>query len=265
MRVDVLNCAVMNNLLIRPQLCAVVLLCHTDAGLVLVDSGLGTADLAEPERRLGLIRFLQGADRDARHTALSQVKAAGHAPEDVTHIVLTHLDNDHVGGIADFPGAVVHTTADEYRAAVTDPDWRDKVRYRPAQWDHEPDFRTHEGRGDVWKHDLTGHEVLPGITLIPMPGHSRGHAVVAVDTGERSMIIHSGDAVFDASSYAKASPSGRPLRKLPSMRAFESVVGRDHRAIRENHRTLAGLNNQPGVTVIPAHDKRILEDLQGRT
>lgn len=261
MIVDHLSCAVMNPPMMR-GLPAHVLLCHTDAGLVLVDSGFGTFDHADPARRIGPIRRLLKPELDDRHAAITQLAAAGHAPEDVAHIVLTHLDIDHVGGIADFPAAVVHTTADEYAAAVTDPDWNDKRRYRRAQMEHGPIMRTHDGRGDVWRFGLTGHEVLPGIVLIPMPGHSRGHAAVAVDAGERGTIVHAGDAAFDASSYAERSPAGAPLgRKLPA-RAMENVVGRDHRAIRENHRTLARLDAEPDVTVVPAHDQRILDDLQ---
>src|ERR1700752_2812569 len=44
----------------------------------------------------------------------------------------------------------------------------------------------------------------------PMPGHPCGRAVVALDVGERTL-IHAGDAVFDARSYAATSPAGRPL------------------------------------------------------
>ena len=70
---------------------------------------------------------------------------------DVTHIVLTHMDFEHSGGLSEFPDAIVHTTADEYAAAVTDPDFLDRRRYRPRQWAHGPDIRIHEGRGDDWK------------------------------------------------------------------------------------------------------------------
>lgn len=263
MHVDILSCALMHPPMV-PAMPAIVLVCHTDAGLVLVDSGYGTFDHADPAKRIGPIRHLLREELDDGHAAVTQLRAAGHDPEDVTHIVLTHLDMDHVGGIADFPGATIHTTADEYAAAVTDPDWHDKRRYRRAQMKHGPIMRTHEGRGDAWRHDLTAHEVLPGIVLIPMPGHSRGHAAVGVDADDRGTLIHAGDAAFDASSYATTSPAGHPLKKLRSVRAFEAAVGRDHQAIRENHRTLARLDAEPEVTVIPAHDMRILEDLQAQ-
>ena len=108
---------------------------------------------------------------------------------------------------------------------------------------------------------LTGHEALPGITMIPMPGHTRGLAAVAVDAGERGLLIHAGDAVFDASSYSDTSPSGAPLAKIGTIRAFEKVIAVDRKAIQGNHETLARLQREDGVTVIPAHDKRIFDDL----
>lgn len=240
-----------------------VLLCETTKGLVLVDTGLGLLDYADPAGRMGPVRKLLRPSSGDESTALRQVEAMGHSAADVTDIVLTHLDFDHVGGIADFTGATIHTTGDEYAAAVTTPDFLDRRRYRPAQLSHGPKWAIHSGRGDAWMHDLTGHEVLPGITLVPMPGHSRGHAAVAVATTDRGLLVHAGDAVFDAASYADTTPSGAPLRRVGAMRAFEKVVGRDREAIRRNHESLRRLNDTDGITVLPAHDKRILDDLTG--
>ncbi|MRJ99898.1 MBL fold metallo-hydrolase [Aeromicrobium sp. S22] len=256
-----LSCGTFDPPLVGEIVCH-VLLVEADAGLVLVDTGLGLRDYADPKGRIGptgkLLRPVSGVP----DTALRQVEARGYSAADVAHVVVTHLDFDHIGGLSDFPSATVHTTADEHAAAITSPDFLDKRRYRPAQWAHGPVWQLHEGKGDNWREGLTGHEVLPGITLVPMPGHSRGHAAVAVDAGERGLIVHAGDAVFDASSYADVTPGGRPLDKTPMLRAFEQTVGRDRRAIARNHRTLRRLNDTDGVMVVPAHDKRILDDLR---
>ena len=263
MRVHSLNCGTFAPPIAGSIVCH-VLLCETSEGLVLVDTGLGLADYADPKSRMGPVRALLRPTSGDGDTALRQIEARGHSASDVSHIVVTHLDFDHIGGLSDFPDAQVHTTADEHAAAVTAPDFRDKQRYRPAQWAHGPRFVLHEGRGDLWQHDLTGHEVLPGITLVPMPGHSRGHAAVAVQSsGPRGeeLLVHAGDAAFDASSYADTSPSGTPLAKTRTMRIFESTVGRDRRAIKANHQILRRLNDTAGVTVFPAHDERILDDM----
>lgn len=259
MRVHHLNCATFEPPLMGKIVCH-VLLCETADGLVLVDTGLGLADYADPKRRMGPARRLLRPTSGDFSTALRQIERLGHEAADVTHIVLTHLDFDHIGGLSDFPDAVVHTTGDEHAAAITSPDVLDKRRYRPAQWSHGPAWQLHRGTGDAWRHGLTGHEVLPGITLVPMPGHSRGHAAVAVDT-DRGLLLHAGDAAFDASTYADTSPAGRPLDKIAGIRLFEKVVGRDRAAIARNHQSLRHLNDTDGITVLPAHDKRIFDDL----
>ena len=80
------------------------LLVETDEGLVLIDSGLGTDDLGENSRLPAAFRFLSSPPSDGP-TALHHVLRLGFSPSDVRHIVLTHLDMDHAGGISDFPAA----------------------------------------------------------------------------------------------------------------------------------------------------------------
>lgn len=243
-----------------PEIVCHVLLCEGDDGLTLVDSGLGVHDFATPAR-MGPARFMLFPERNDAKSALRQVEAKGFSAEDVTNIVLTHMDFDHIGGIADFPAATIHTTAEEYDSAVVNPGIYGKQRYRHRQWSHGPKMELHGGRGDEWKFGLTGHEVLPGITMIPMPGHTVGHAAVAVDAGERGLLIHAGDSVFDASLYAETSPEGKPLAKIGGFRVFEKVMARDRKAVKGNHETLARLQRESGVTVFPAHDKRIFDEL----
>lgn len=246
-----------------PTIVCHVLLCETDEGLTLVDSGLGVHDFADV-KRMGPARFITRPDRSEAGTALRQVEAMGYAGTDIRHIVLTHMDFDHVGGIADFPDATIHTTAAEYDWAVVNPDFTSKQRYSRKQWSHAPTMKTHAGPGDEWRFGLTGTEVLPGVTMIPMPGHTKGHAAIAVETGEGKTLIHAGDAVFDASCYAETSPSGRPLKKIGFLRGFEKVMAVDRKAVKANHTTLARLNREDGVTVLNAHDRRIFKDLASR-
>src|SRR3954454_2491602 len=123
LRVHHLNCATLSGLSIRGrQLICRCLLVETPAsGLVLVDTGLGTADHRAPSSRLG-VAFARGYARPRPEPALAaveQIRAAGLDPADVRHVVLTHLDIDHVGGLSDVPQATVHVHAAELEAAMT--------------------------------------------------------------------------------------------------------------------------------------------------
>ena len=256
MKVHHLDCGPMQPPVVGHLVCH-VLLCETAGGLVLVDSGMGLADIAEPARRLGLLRHLLQPSSDPLTTAVRQVEALGFEATDVRDIILTHLDLDHVGGIADFPAARIHVTAIEH-AAATAPTLRERSRYRRVQWDHQPIFVTYAEPGEPWR-GFAAAQPLDGLdarfALVPLPGHSRGHACVAVDTEDRGWLLHAGDAVFDGSMLGGASAPRRALR------AFERVVAFDLAQVRANHERLAELQAREGaaVHVLPAHDPTQLE------
>ncbi len=168
-------------------------------GLVLVDTGLGLEDIAQPVRRLG--RLFVTAVRPAlepAETALRQVEALGYAASEVRHIVVSHLDVDHAGGLADFPQAQVHLFRAELEQALR-PRLAQRHRYRQAQWAHGPRWVPHDRGGERWGpfegcRPLEGLE--PEIALVPLPGHSAGHAAVAVRT-EPGWLLYCGDGYFD--------------------------------------------------------------------
>ncbi len=151
MRVHHLNCGTMCPFAVSGQhfVCHVLLL-ETDAGLVLIDSGYGTGDIAHP-KRIGPVRRFLRPTFDPIETAIAQLRKLGHDPADVRHIVLTHLDIDHCGALGDFPDAQVHVLADEYAAATKPPTLADRSRYFPAQWAHGPSWVLHRPDGDSWE------------------------------------------------------------------------------------------------------------------
>lgn len=92
-----------------------VLLVEAGNGLVLVDTGLGQRDFDEL-KRLRIMRHLLGVNGSAEQAAINQIRKLGFSPEDVHHIIPTHLDLDHAGGIVDFPSAKIHTLQRELSA-----------------------------------------------------------------------------------------------------------------------------------------------------
>ena len=118
------------------QLVCHCLLIETDReGLVLVDTGFGRQDMRAPGSRLsGFFRAMNNIQRREELTALAQITALGFRAEDVRHIILTHLDFDHAGGLTDFPQARIHLLKQEVDTAHQRHSWLSRERYRPGQW-----------------------------------------------------------------------------------------------------------------------------------
>jgi glyoxylase-like metal-dependent hydrolase (beta-lactamase superfamily II) len=235
------------------------LLVEGSDGLVLIDTGFGLDDMRNT-RQLGAIfdTLFRPQAREAE-TAIEQVRALGHSPEDVRHIVATHLDVDHAGGLPDFPDAQVHVIARELQAALN-PSWRERERYVAVHWAHGPEWVEHGAEGDDW-FGFQSVRVLPGvepeIVLVPLFGHTRGHTGVAVKQGER-WLLHCGDAFFHRGEM-QTPPSCPPVLK-----GFQNLNSVDNFARRQNSERLRelALREAGRVELFCAHDPVMLERLQ---
>lgn len=236
------------------------LLIETDAhGLVLVDTGYGLRDVYHahrpPHPRITrTMRTMLNIKLRVEETALRQVEALGYSPADVRHIVLTHLDFDHAGGLEDFPNATVHLMEAEWSAA-TGPrrGFVPRNRYRPSQFDEVRDWRRYGSGGERWfGFDAVGalEGLPPEILLVPLPGHTWGHAGVAIRRPE-GWLLHAGDAYF-----YRGEMRGARRRCTPGLRGYQTMmeVSRALRMTNQERLRALSVERRDEVRVLCAHD-----------
>lgn len=223
------------------------LLIETGDGLVLVDTGLGTQAVARPKEILGRAFVAVTRPRlDLTETAVRQITALGYTAGDVRHIVLTHLDVDHAGGLTDFPDAQVHLHPTELEAARRPATRLERERYRTTVWSHGPRWVEHDGGGEQWKGFEAVRGLPGGLLLVPLAGHTRGHAGVAVHDGD-GWLLHAGDAYFHHAQVETG-------RCTPGLRLFQAALQADRTTRLQNVARLRELAGTGKVTVFSAHD-----------
>lgn len=256
LKIHHLNCAHITRMTLggQPLACHVVLAETPKDGLVLVDTGLGTADYADITSRLGsgFATVYAKPVVDPSLAAIHQVTALGFDPRDVRHIVQTHLDLDHVGGLSDFPWARVHVHATELRAATDRKGIKAKERYRPPFWAHGPHWQTYAEEGEPW----FGFEAVRGLVglpeeifFVPLPGHTMGHCGVVLDT-DQGLVLDAGDAYFDPREV------NQPQRECAfGVRLFQLLVTTDFALRKHNQNRLRELlATHPEIEAFAAHD-----------
>jgi glyoxylase-like metal-dependent hydrolase (beta-lactamase superfamily II) len=247
----------------RAKLVAHCLLVEGSRGLILVDTGMGLMDAENPKTRFDLSFRVSANPVFSREIcAIEQIKKLGFDPKDVRDIVVTHLDLDHAGGLVDFPDANVHVLEKEHAAATARTTWIERTRYVTKMWDHSPKWRMHGDGGDTWfgfdsVRALENDDVL----LIPLHGHTRGHAAVAVRSpiaGTREWLLHAGDSYFHRDEI-HATPASCP----GGLAFYEAQIAMDDRLRRNNQKRLRDLVKERGheVDVFCAHSPQEFDRL----
>jgi glyoxylase-like metal-dependent hydrolase (beta-lactamase superfamily II) len=156
-----------------------VLLIERAQKRVLIDTGMGLSDPANPGR---LLERLQDLRIDA---------------ESIDTVILSHADFDHIGGAVSGKRAIF-SGADHILRRAEAEFWRHRPNRLPASPLHDEEFR---GRVNSVPPDaveaLSGHlrlveedikEVVAGITVISAPGHTPGNSVVRIESDGQELL-----------------------------------------------------------------------------
>ena len=180
----------------------------TEAGVVMIDSGLGSFPPFRPW---------------ARHTEPAEALAAARVDvSDVRAVVHTHLHADHAGGaVLDgrprFPNAVHHV--------------------HPADWSFFgwPDrIGGYTARGSLGELERLGmidlsdkdHEVVPGLRVVHAPGHTPGHRVAVLETDDR-VLLFAGDLLHVTAQVSRPdAPSAHDEDPDVGARSRARILGR---------------------------------------
>ena len=241
-------------------ICHVLLIEHKNK-LVLVDTGYGLKDIVQPKTRLGgLFLKLTRPTLDTKETAYEQIKQLGCSPADVTDILPTHLDLDHIGGAPDFPNATIHVYNKELDYALK-PKLQDRLRFRKAQLQDVAKWQSHREVNAEW-FDLDAIDLTEQLgfeaKIVPLIGHTRGHVGIAVKS-ENKWLLHCGDAYFHPSQITQ-----NPQIPI-GLAIFEKQVQTDQAQRIATQEKLRALNlAHPEIEMFCAHDPSELERYQSR-
>ena len=160
------------------------LIVNTGRKLVLLDTGTG-----------GQIAPSAGVLRD-------NLAAAGIDPKAVDQIVISHFHPDHINGIKDKDNALIFPHAEIMVPAPEWAYWMDDGNMNAAAADLKLTFRNQRRIFTDIARQVTqfepGKEVASGITTLPAPGHTPGHTVFAIHSGDQSLMVLSDTAQHPA-------------------------------------------------------------------
>ena len=139
--------------------------------------------------------------------------------------------------------------------------WLDRQRYRPQQWSLRQHWRAHDlSAGEQW-HGRPCVQPIPGldIALVPLIGHTLGHAGVAVRL-ERRWLFDAGDAYFYWAEMDVENP-----RCTPGLRFYQWMMEKDREQRLANQVRLRELarKRSADIEIFCSHDVAEFERLAG--
>jgi N-acyl homoserine lactone hydrolase len=223
-------------------------LVQLDGGWLLLDTGFNVPLVRDPflrrrfhGRNSDIHAELLPGDDDSLEVAFATV---GISPDDVTVVALSHLHNDHAGGLRYFAERCpVHVQRAELEYGLSGPtpegDSPSKHGFFPIDYD-DPIVKWVLADDDV--------ELAPGVTAVMTPGHTPGHQSFVIDLDAKAQEAYGAKGfvlAFDAADLQRnidgEIPPGGMIGDVPEQ-GIESI------------RRLKSISAQKGYQLVPGHD-----------
>jgi N-acyl homoserine lactone hydrolase len=231
---------------------------HRD-GLVLFDTGQDRASVTDPcyfpRGAVGVIyRRLARFQISESETLSAGLTRLGYRPADVTKAVISHLHQDHIGGVREIPGAELLVSGEEWRSlhrpmAEARGLLRDHIDVPGLKWSPVDFTALNDPSLAPF---TTGHDVFGDGTLVllPTPGHTRGSMSMLVRRAAAAPLLLVGDVTYDIHAFNRGQTGGVGSRR--QLRASGDKL----RALRTSN---------PGMQLLAAHDPAAAELFESST
>lgn len=209
-------------------------------GMIVIDTGI-PHDANKPRYFPPFMPLVQRAahfDISPQEEIGPKMRALGLEPEDVRRVVLTHLHQDHDGGLHHFPNAEFLVSHKEWHFATG---FKGRMNgYLNQRWPRgfAP---TRVNFGDGALGPFPDHMRLTragDVKLIPTPGHAPGHLSVLLKEGDKT-IMFAGDTSYTENNLIGMIADG---------------VGTDIAAELETHRKILAYADEHPTVYLPSHD-----------
>jgi N-acyl homoserine lactone hydrolase len=204
---------------------------------ILVDTGPASPESAWARQRVEL-------DQSEGRSLIAQLKARNLAIDQIDAVISTHLHWDHCGAY-EIVAAPIYVQRGEVRFAFA-PIPTQLRSYEALELDMQPAWLSSVGR----MYMLDGRfEIRPGVTAIPLPGHTPGSQGVLVQTKSGQYCI-TGDLV-NCMENVHGQMHGWPSH----IRGIPSGIHTDIEAWYQSLNLIQGM----GLQIIASHDWAVLE------
>ena len=122
----------------------------------------------------------------------TRLSALGVAAGQIETILLTHFHGDHVGGLTDSEGGTLYPNAEIVVPAAEAAFWLDEATAARAPEAARAGFATAQRALAPYRsriRTVENGEVVPGITIEALPGHTPGHSGYMITSGPDSLLV----------------------------------------------------------------------------